>query len=704
MKNVTFILIITVALAGALLLANMPTQQSRSADVLLGAALHQEEVEGNLEAAIETYKKILAEYPDNRPLAAKALLQMGQCYEKLGKTEARKAYQRVIDNYSDQQSEVALAREAIARLSKALVEVAAKPRFTKIRIPTKLSTLGGGALSPAGGKFAFASEGSIWVVPVHGKVDPDIAGEPVRLTKPMEGIVATPVWSADGEWIAFNHFQDAGEKGIYVLRTTGGDATRVPVNTYRGPNAIFHRNSLSPDGKMLAFCSTEERDKFETNRLRIYTVPVEGGDPRKLTDAWTGDPAFSPNGQKIAFVKFNSSKAYQYTSELWVMPVQDGKPVLITDVPNRVFNPLWSPDATMIAFLAYPRESKAEVADEAEVWVVRLSDEGKPLNAPAKFPLPDREWVLLVGWTADNKIGMVSPSAVHNAIYTVPSGGGKATQVTPAGYAFHPRWTPDGERIAFRWGAGDLAYVPAGGGAVSLIPKRSEGNLIEATPGGGNAISPDGKKIVFSGVKRKERLEGVHIWTIPVEGGEPTQLTTTPTDSRFPCWSPDGKSIAFIRGEKNEANVFVSNIYTIPAEGGEVRQLTSASDGVAWSTIAWSPDGRLLAYFSSDMTIKVIPAAGGQPRNVAKAGPTDSQAELAWSPDSNRLVYSSQGSMHIASLDGGMPTELQTGLDAKAFHLAWSPDGGRIAFSAYKGGEPELWLMEDFLPLLKASK
>ena len=79
MKNFRLLFVITVTLVGGLLASNRPTQQNRSAEVLLGTALHQEEVEGKLEAAIETYRKFLAEYPDNRPLAAKALLHMGQC-------------------------------------------------------------------------------------------------------------------------------------------------------------------------------------------------------------------------------------------------------------------------------------------------------------------------------------------------------------------------------------------------------------------------------------------------------------------------------------------------------------------------------------------------------------------------------------------------------------------------------------------------
>jgi len=46
----------------------------------------------------------------------------------------------------------------------------------------------------------------------------------------------------------------------------------------------------------------------------------------------------------------------------------------------------------------------------------------------------------------------------------------------------------------------------------------------------------------------------------------------------------------------------------------------------------------------------------------------------------------------------GEPEEIQTGLDARAGHVSWSPDGKKLAFTAIKGGEEELWLMENFLP------
>jgi Tol biopolymer transport system component len=592
---------------------------------------------------------------------------------------------------------VTMASGPILSPTHAAAEDKDSPKFTKIRIPTKLSSLGVGTLSPDGGRFAFASEGSIWVVPVHGKVDPDISGEPLKLTEPMPGWVVLPSWSGDGRWIAFNQI-DGDHGSIYVVPSAGGQTTKVSVKTYRSAYLYNNRLSLSPDGKQLAFASTQEQEKGKRDALRIYTVPVGGGVATLLTDSWSREPAFSPDGTKLAYVEVRELKPREERTDVWVMPVQGGTPVQVAEVPNRAANPVWSSDGKMIAFLTGDRGSGSK-----ELWIVPVSERGGPVAAPTKIGLPNAAHDLLAGWTSDNKIALFFPSPEHEAIYTVPASGGKATQVTPSGLAFHPRWSPDGERIYYRSGPGELAFVPAEGGEPSLIPRRYDPMVIEASPGGGNAISPDGKKIVFSGAQKG--LEGVHIWTIPVGGGEPTRLTTPPTDNRFPCWSPDGNTIAFISYRKNEENIFLSHIYIIPAEGGEVRQLTSESDRVAWSTIAWSPDGKLLAYFSKE-ALKTIPAAGGESRDVVNIGPTNPHSGLAWSPDSKRLAYTSEGRIWTVPLDGGTPTEVKTGLDAGAFHMAWSPNGEKLAFSAAKGGwqEPELWLMADFLPHAGSSK
>src|SRR5437764_1024371 len=98
-------------MVGAALLA----AAEKTPESMLGAALHQEEVQGDLKGAIAAYQKVVAMPGVSRKTAAEALVRMGQCYEKLGNTESRKAYERVVREYADQKEAVMLARERLTR-------------------------------------------------------------------------------------------------------------------------------------------------------------------------------------------------------------------------------------------------------------------------------------------------------------------------------------------------------------------------------------------------------------------------------------------------------------------------------------------------------------------------------------------------------------------------------------------------------------
>ena len=90
---------------------------AQSGHDLFQQALVKERAEGNLQEAIDLYERIAREFPDDHALAAKALVQMGQCYEKLGKSEAKKAYERVIRDYADQAEPLQVARTRLAALT-----------------------------------------------------------------------------------------------------------------------------------------------------------------------------------------------------------------------------------------------------------------------------------------------------------------------------------------------------------------------------------------------------------------------------------------------------------------------------------------------------------------------------------------------------------------------------------------------------------
>ncbi|MEJ2147643.1 MAG: hypothetical protein P8020_21185, partial [Acidobacteriota bacterium] len=149
----------------------------------------------------------------------------------------------------------------------------------------------------------------------------------------------------------------------------------------------------------------------------------------------------------------------------------------------------------------------------------------------------------MAGWTSDNKIGFVwGGDTVDRVIYSVPASGGKAAQVTPSGDFYFPRWSPDGERIWFLNGdtPHTLGSVPSSGGTVRNLATTVQ----EVPPGGGNVISPDGKNVVFAGFGGSGK--GVNLWIMPLEGGQPAQLTSPMgQQDRFPCWCDEGRSLLF---------------------------------------------------------------------------------------------------------------------------------------------------------------
>src|SRR6266567_4672317 len=109
----------TLLVANLMLSAALLATAQKTPDSMLGAALHQEEVQGDLKGAIAAYQKVVAAPGVSRKTAAEALVHMGQCYEKLGDSESRKVYEQVVRDYADQKEAVALARARLANAGSA---------------------------------------------------------------------------------------------------------------------------------------------------------------------------------------------------------------------------------------------------------------------------------------------------------------------------------------------------------------------------------------------------------------------------------------------------------------------------------------------------------------------------------------------------------------------------------------------------------
>jgi Tol biopolymer transport system component/beta-lactamase regulating signal transducer with metallopeptidase domain len=593
------------------------------------------------------------------------------------------------------------------------------PVFRKILIPGNLADA---QLSPDGKSIAMAREGKLWIIPRYSTSGPE---DPNTFQLVNTGEIKVDsyglTWSGDGQWIAFNGAQPVlagkgeGNYQMYVVSAEGGKPREI-YDAYRGGTVHNRQMSLSPNGEILAFSSVD------ANELHIYTIPVKGGVPTRLVETPAREPVFSPNGELIAYVE--DKNLGNGGGAIWIVPTAGGTARHIADA-NNAWSPVWSPDGRMIAFFDWQGGK--------QIYIIRINERGEPTGEKATIDYPEEAGGLyrLTGWTPDNIIGAIFWSPVQVGLYTLSSNSGPATLVTNTGRGgfLQPRWSSDGKRIIYmKWPVDDgsnwlqygLASIAAEGGEATMIQIESDTKIKRASWGGGGSVSPDGKTIVFAGCKAQEvATDTMHIWTLPIEGGRATQLTNAavPLTDRFPCWSPDGKAIAFVRSRdsQNIVKMFTeADIYIIPSTGGEPRQLTSESDRVIFGAIAWSPDGKLLAYQSKDKewsaagnTLRVIPAKGGESRVMAKLRLFNGNNELAWSPDSRRIALN-DGGIRTISLDDGRVADINTGVSMTGiYHLDWSRDGVKLVFAGGHGGERGFWLMENFLPTtnsVKASK
>ncbi len=247
-----------------------------------------------------------------------------------------------------------------------------------------------------------------------------------------------------------------------------------------------------------------------------------------------------------------------------------------------------------------------------------------------------------------------------------------------------PNWSPDGKNLIFN-SKGLLYSIPVEGGEPTLIPTGFAKRI-----NNDHGISPDGTQLVIS--DQTENGKSL-IYSLPITGGEPKKITLE-GPSYWHGWSPDGKTLAYC-AERN-GNY---DIYAIPIEGGEEVRLTTAEgldDGPDYS-----PDGKYI-YFNSmrtgTMQIWRMGTDGTNQEQITTDEYNDWFAHP--SPDGKWIAYVSFGTdvpagshppnkdvvLRLMNLEN---REIQ--VMAKLFGgqgtinvPSWSPDSQRLAFVSYR--------------------
>lgn len=660
-------------------------------------ALVKEKAEGNLEEAIVLFQKVV-DKGDDESLAAQAQLHIGMCYEKLGLTKAREAYQKVIDRYPRQAEVVKAAKEKLALLQKALAAIEKGNREFKItKIHTEKSR--GGYLSPDGKKLALIDYSEknfgIWLR--------DIAsGKEVRLLRSPNEIVDC-FWSPDSKLIAYID----GPNSVSIVSVEGGQPkTIIEVDpAVRKAGDYVWPMGWTSDSKKLIF-----QDKAKG----LFAVPASGGtweeifrfpDAKKAKECneWL---TLSPDGKFIAYQSTQGNN-----EDIYVMPVKGGESVRITNDPASDSWPSWSYDGHWLAF-------NSARTGHSETWVIRITADGKPGSPPIQATRGGGGGV----WMQDGKIAY-STRKNYEHIFTANTDGSGEIQLTKFNnWNIMPRWSPDAKNIAFV-----TDYGEEGGLAVWVAPSKG-GNEKFLAIGGFPIWSPDGKKIAFSAETGRIGLVKAKISIIPAEGGEAKELMNYDGFVRFLDWSPDGRSIAFSysRGKdvKNpipDSRIDIEDIYLISVNGGLPKRLTQMDKkGFQFTSPRWSPDGKTIAFRSLDyegwekgsesepISIYTTDAEGGEPRLITNE--LDSWW-FCWSLDGKNIISSKQEKeskgpgvadqrLYKVSAQGGKPEKLNIMGRMPDF----SPDGQKIAFSRNTEYGLEFWLVENFLPIDKKEK
>ena len=695
----------TLALAAALL-APIAAQ---NLEVELQRATQKETVTGDLKAAIDEYKKIASRAGSNRKVAVQALVHMAECYQKLGDTESRRIYERVVRDFADQKEAAATARTRLGGGSE-LKNTGVMTRQAWTGSGVDLS----GSPSPDGRYLTFINWGT-------GDLGVrDLSTGTNRLLTNTGGWAASgdypgrSIVSPDGRQVAYAWFQERerrNELRILPLAGVGGETAR-PRTLHRteGSHDYVEPYGWSPDGKQLLVIHTLPD---RTSQVAMLSV-VDGSIRAIKSFAWQQpNPSLSPDGRLIAFEAPTGDNASQ--RDIFVLAADGSREAAVVQNPSQDRFPVWSPDGSRLVFMSLRTGSYS-------LWSVPI-ESGKA-SGPAELVKADVGRMRPLGITRKGSLyyGLSGSQDTNVHIAELDTELKAAKAPVPATDRFvnsnvGPAWSPDGQSLAW-YSFGN----PAAGSIMLTIRSQKTGeergiplrlpvmSLFNAGP----MWFPDGRSVlVLAGDGQRRQF-----YRVDLASGNAELLHSTNNQSLSSYrLSPDGKTIFYCFQNDGASDEGASGLlmrFDIGSAGPVVLKKDQ------WFiSLAVSPDGAQLAYLvsqrpGSSSSISVIPATGGETREVYRGTNWMDGSRyntLAWSPDQRYLVFvnasvdaSAPSVLWRVPATGGAPEKMGISMSARIKSPAIHPDGRRIAFGSTDGDSGEVWVLENFLSATSAKK
>ncbi len=437
------------------------------------------------------------------------------------------------------------------------------------------------------------------------------------------------------------------------------------------PGEIYNSASLSPDGRMIAFVSTQ------TGAKNVWVKQLSGGEPIQITkdDFINQYPIWSPDGSEIAFFSIRGGRA-----GIWRVPSFGGSPTFIKPVEDdSMILQSWSKKNVIY----YEAKENLFALDIKSGQSSQLTNFDSAKAKPNSIIIsPDEEQIAFL--TVENEKYVVSTMAVR--------GGSIRPVLNLADEVRNVVWHPDNKRLLYSAMVGGIFQIFA-------AETSGNGNQTQITFGDRDAfalgVSVDGAKILYGSSK-----EEADVWGVNVEKEEEFPVASDIDSELWAAAAPDGKTIAFqsIKNLSQGDKIFSGAILT--------KQVNS--DAQPFQLVAngflptWSPDGKQLAFVrvaGETYNLWAVSASGGQEKQLTTGGLPSVEfsvlpynrkyvSYIGWSPDGKKIAYisaaSGQRNVWLVEANGSGNAQLTENTDANLFLYCplWSSDGEQIAYAA----------------------
>jgi len=333
---------------------------------------------------------------------------------------------------------------------------------------------------------------------------------------------------------------------------------------------------ISPDGKVMAVVVTEMDKKNNKSNSDIWLIPLTEGKPWKLTSSPAADynPIWAPCGKKIAFISTRSG-----SPQIWKINPKGGEASQMTDISAGVSGLIWSPAKTHIGFVSdvEPKNSNTKTF-------------APPIKAEIFDELLFRHWN---AWRHGKR----------SHFFVIPAKGGQAQDITPGDFDTPPIslggnqdyvFSPDGKEVCFTRNIDPELRKGLGTNNDLFIRDLSKDSIQKITTSRANdnspLYSPDGRYIAFKAMKRPGFEADKYVLVIYDRSQKSMRRLTDSLDLSVGeiLWAKDSSSLFFTCGAKGR-----TELYTIDLKTNDPHQVLS---GHTMDSIRLSPDG-LFLYF-----------------------------------------------------------------------------------------------------------